>query len=356
MAEKVLVGASAPNSAREFAAAVSRFEVAAKSVESLAERLSSSGSWQGQTAQLFARERQQFTQRMTAMRQALSRIGQAAQAVIQAIEETDLQGTGQIPDAPDAAAATDTTAGPVIQTAAALPMTTDSGPRGDDSPLLGAPGSPTRFAGGGSLFDTSSANNVPPDDFHRRIAEIAQQRANDTSDDPYRDNCTNFVSDVLAAAGLPQTTGPGHSGFQPLSGDNTPRYWWHDPSSSVLPWMAGHERSQSWSFAPDLFRYLTQTVHAQEIPVSQARPGDVIFWQKPDGTFHHAAVITGVADGDLLYTQHSGARDDWSLQRGETDFTRQPGVGPQVLHILRVPTPSRIAPQHDDPWHPLEGE
>ncbi|MCD9875378.1 WXG100 family type VII secretion target [Streptomyces guryensis] len=100
MAEKVLVGASAPNSAREFTLAVSRFEGAATSVESLADRLASSSSWQGQTAQLFAREREQFTQRMTAMRQALSRIAQAAQAIVQAIEETDRQGAEQLPNAP----------------------------------------------------------------------------------------------------------------------------------------------------------------------------------------------------------------------------------------------------------------
>ncbi|GDY32093.1 amidase domain-containing protein [Gandjariella thermophila] len=61
----------------------------------------------------------------------------------------------------------------------------------------------------------------------------------------------------------------------------------------------------------------------QQIPLSEARPGDIVYFEQQGtggptpadpGTVHHAALVTSVTpDGDIHYTQHTDSRLNVSL-------------------------------------------
>jgi hypothetical protein len=139
------------------------------------------------------------------------------------------------------------------------------------------------------------------------------------------DNCTNFVSHALAEAGLHEK---GHES----------EFWGR--SDSEHNWYQGTTNdSYSWAGAGQLHTFLTRNNRGQ-VPRSDAKPGDIIFWGRGDGspsTIHHAAVVTAVVDGHVYYTQHSGSAEN-------ADFNlRQP-----TLERTRGPNPPIVVRPHQD--------
>ncbi|MBZ4319896.1 amidase domain-containing protein [Streptomyces huiliensis] len=157
----------------------------------------------------------------------------------------------------------------------------------------------------------------------------------DKSDDvSFDSNCANFVSSSLEAGGMKKkfTTWLGPHG------DNT----WGRESGIGNDWWDGRAYySRSWAAAKDLQHFLTRS-GGEEVSRSQARPGDVIFYQQiaddpkgePQGETYHAAVVTSVTpDGDIKITQHSGSWQNVSLDAREHVAARNHGE--QRIYVVR---------------------
>ena len=151
-------------------------------------------------------------------------------------------------------------------------------------------------------------------------------------------NCTLFTSDALAAAGLPTNADWNGSGPSQAPGD------FPDPGYST----------HSWTGAQNLHDYLTSDPASggnapagHEVPASQAKPGDVIFFKSapgvsvdgdPQGAVFHTAIVTAVLpDGNILYTQHSDGMENLSVD-GRTETVQQnegqgQTVTPVIVHI-----------------------
>ena len=134
-----------------------------------------------------------------------------------------------------------------------------------------------------------------------RLLQYAQDNWDNEGIDKVESNCTNFVSLALENAGLE------HRGdFVPLPGS-----WGYS--------INGDRYSDAWVNA-DAQHDLFVRSGSKEIPQGDVRPGDIAYWSQagagkdPAGVEHHAAIVTGVLpNGDVLYTQHSGNREDQSL-------------------------------------------
>ncbi|HUK72425.1 MAG TPA: amidase domain-containing protein [Streptosporangiaceae bacterium] len=142
-----------------------------------------------------------------------------------------------------------------------------------------------------------------------RVIQYALTNWNKTVDRRFTDDCTNFVSDALLAGGLQQK----QEGFWPFDHGNSQVNWYTDPWS--LP------RSYSWTKATDLHTFLTHN-NSSEIPLGQAKPGDIIFFHDPEQGIHHAAVITAVVNGHVYYTQHSGGQENADLSLRQTMYNQ----------------------------------
>jgi hypothetical protein len=121
------------------------------------------------------------------------------------------------------------------------------------------------------------------------------------------DNCTNFVSHALAAAGMIQ------EGELDAPNNRADSNVWYD-NPSPLPQSIGGQhwytqlygdltRSRSWDGAPNLYQFLTQN-GSQQVPYSQAQPGDIAFYANNQGIYH-SAVVTAVVNGQVFYSQHT---------------------------------------------------
>ncbi|MHA7959999.1 amidase domain-containing protein [Streptomyces sp. L500] len=136
----------------------------------------------------------------------------------------------------------------------------------------------------------------------------------DKKDDlAFKNNCANFVSSALEAGGM-QKKFDSWSG--PL-GDNT----WGRESGVGVPWLDQRAyHSRSWSLAKDLQKFLLRN-GGEEVPWSETRPGDVIFYEQvapgagePQGETYHAALVTSVSpDGDIKLSQHTSSWQNVSL-------------------------------------------
>lgn len=137
------------------------------------------------------------------------------------------------------------------------------------------------------------------------LVRFALEHWNDKAiDDRYGfpNNCTNFVSTSLSAAGMPENS------------DWTSSTMWDFPPGSP---------TNSWGGARNLHDYLVEETNSREISRNDARPGDVIFVRQrgvgheyggEPGTIWHSAVVTSVLpDGDVLYTQHTNSMKNGSL-------------------------------------------
>lgn len=124
-------------------------------------------------------------------------------------------------------------------------------------------------------------------------------------------DCTNFVSQALWFGGLVMHGGPQEAGG-----------WWYRTGC------APGESSDSWRQVNSLIYYLViESKRGRFIPVSQVRPGDLIFyklWDKngacPSGlSFNHSTIVTGFGpSGTPLVSYHTReVRDipwNWSLR------------------------------------------
>ncbi|MEU3754970.1 amidase domain-containing protein [Streptomyces olivoreticuli] len=165
------------------------------------------------------------------------------------------------------------------------------------------------------------------------MVRYALDHWNKKDDLVFRNNCANFVSSSLEAGGMEKKfgfwTGP--------MGDNT----WGRESGVGVDWADQRfYHSRSWALAQDLQKFLLRNGGA-EIPKSEARPGDVIFYEQvapgagePQGETYHAAVVTSVTpDGDIKLSQHTSSWQNVSLDARVHIATRNDGE--QRVHIVR---------------------
>ena len=121
----------------------------------------------------------------------------------------------------------------------------------------------------------------------------------------FTNDCTNFVSQSLAAGGWRNTS---------IGPDMSDLYWYYVPST--------HQSSQTWRVANSLYRRFVQGYEGWYggkvlVPSTlRARVGDIIFanWNS-DTTIDHAMMVTGIAsNGEPLVSYHSTDRENlpWS--------------------------------------------
>lgn len=100
-------------------------------------------------------------------------------------------------------------------------------------------------------------------------------------------DCTNFASQCLFA-------GSGQMNFTPVFG------WFY---------RSANDRTASWTGVEYLYNFLIGNVSlgpfAQDVPVGDARLGDLVQLGNSDGDFYHTPVITGFAGGMPLVSAHS---------------------------------------------------
>ncbi|MEU4732070.1 amidase domain-containing protein [Streptomyces sp. NPDC023588] len=156
----------------------------------------------------------------------------------------------------------------------------------------------------------------------------------DKKDDlKFDNNCANFTSSALEAGGMQKKfdfwTGP--------RGDNT----WGRETGLGWGWVDQRAyHSRSWAQAKGLHGFLLRN-GGEEVTRSDARPGDVIFYEQvapdpdePQGEIYHAAVVTSVTpDGDIKLTQHTSSFQNVSLDSREHVATKNHGE--QRIHIVR---------------------
>jgi hypothetical protein len=152
-----------------------------------------------------------------------------------------------------------------------------------------------------------------------------------TTDEPDKDNCTNFVSDALLAGGMLQ------SGT--LLDRSDPNAWF---KWSPLGINSKYTRSWTWDGAANLERFLLQN-GSNEVPYSQAQPGDIAFYSN-DGGIYHSAVVTAVVNGQVFYSQHTPGEQNASwASRQYVPATANP-ANPTSIIIVQ--------PGLDDTMHP----
>jgi hypothetical protein len=141
----------------------------------------------------------------------------------------------------------------------------------------------------------------------------AQQNWNNKDIDIFDNNCANFVSTGLEHAGLKSK---GTFTFQ----DDT----WGHGGQTGWDWLDKHDHShtRSWTDSNAQRDFMLRN-GGEQVPLSQARPGDIIYLEQAGtggptpaqpGTVHHAVIVTSVTpDGDIHYTQHTDSRLNVSL-------------------------------------------
>ncbi|MEV4434726.1 amidase domain-containing protein [Streptomyces sp. NPDC049585] len=165
------------------------------------------------------------------------------------------------------------------------------------------------------------------------MVRYALDHWNKGDDVEFDSNCANFVSSSLEAGGMKKK----FDSWSGPMGDNT---WGRESGTG---WGDLDKRlyySRSWALAKDLHSFLVRN-GGEEIPRSEARPGDVIFYEQvapgasePQGQTYHAAVVTSVTpDGDIKLTQHTSSWRNVSLESRAHIASRNDGE--QRIHIVR---------------------
>lgn len=173
-------------------------------------------------------------------------------------------------------------------------------------------------------------NGIPPDvqaelrgsDGIDRVALVnyALKNWNNTNlDIPGKDNCTNFVSDALSAAGMHQK-GSAFLGWPFNRNDND--VWYGGGDSALDRGPASHTWTDSQQLAGFLNSHGSQVVSNP----SDVKPGDIVFFAHGDSSsasmdnIHHAAVVTAVVDGHVYYTQHTPGAENADLNLREPTY------------------------------------
>lgn len=108
------------------------------------------------------------------------------------------------------------------------------------------------------------------------------------------DDCTNFVSQALYAAGMPMQK----------EDNNRAKGWWYHPGNG----QKGVNWSYSWSTSNALHQYLVNIVGASVIDdPSKLNVGDLVFYDwNGSGAFHHTTIVTDFdSKGDPLVNAHT---------------------------------------------------
>ncbi|MFE3882786.1 amidase domain-containing protein [Streptomyces lydicus] len=168
-----------------------------------------------------------------------------------------------------------------------------------------------------------------------RVKMVEYALDNWNKDDPiqFDNNCTNFVSQALDHAGMQKKLDPWFG----ARGDDT---WGHESGIGNDWWDSSMYYSKSWAGAENQQNFMLKH-GGQEVPQSQARPGDIIYYEQQgpgaeneQGNTHHAAVVTSVTpDGEIKYTQHQDPYQNVSLQ-GRLPATEK-AEGQQKIRIVR---------------------
>lgn len=165
-------------------------------------------------------------------------------------------------------------------------------------------------------------------------------------DDVDRDNCTNFVSDGLLAAGLHEI------GHYPSGRSSTSDWYKSDfpGSGTKVPFAGtpgGATRSYTWADASDLHSFLTHN-GSKEVPYSQALPGDIVFYKDKSEGVYHATVVTAKINGQIFYSQHTPGEQNASWGSRQTmPGTTNPN-NPTSVIIVR---PGQDQPPLPHPQH-----
>lgn len=134
---------------------------------------------------------------------------------------------------------------------------------------------------------------------------------------PAVNDCTRFASIALSHAGMEENSD------------------WTDSTVTRLG-----KATYSWAGSGELHGYLTSETNSHEVPVHEARPGDLIFLRhgaegEDPGDIHHTAIVTSVTpDGVVHYTQHDDSARNISMQGRERSVEQ--GFGDQEYIIVRV--------------------
>ncbi|WP_240150994.1 MULTISPECIES: amidase domain-containing protein [Streptomyces] len=149
----------------------------------------------------------------------------------------------------------------------------------------------------------------------------------------FDNNCTNFVSQALDHAGMQHKIAP----WAGARGDDT---WGNTGGIGIDTIDASMYYSKTWAGAENQQNFMLKH-GGEEVPASQARPGDIIYYEQQGpneeiehGNTHHAAVVTAVMpDGEIKYTQHQDSYQNVSLQ-GRLPATER-AEGQQRIRVVR---------------------
>jgi hypothetical protein len=201
---------------------------------------------------------------------------------------------------------------------------------------------PVLIAGLPGIPDSVKAELHGTDGKYDRVAlvKFAQDHWGDgTGDVDGEDNCTNFTSTALHAAGM-QFKGWNtldQSGWGESAAGET---GWNDP----LGFLGGASRTHSWSGAQNLHDFLVGN-GGSEVPQDQVKPGDIVFFREDNnqdpnlqqGNIHHTAIVTAVTpDGDVRYTQHDAPRLNVSLS-GRSEMEQREEGQQQMVFVRPQP-------------------
>ncbi|MBI2702083.1 MAG: amidase domain-containing protein [Mycobacterium sp.] len=138
------------------------------------------------------------------------------------------------------------------------------------------------------------------------------------------------------------------SGSRSIAGAGSPKCGWTSEClASHIPFSernfdAGQYRyTKSWYNADEQRSFLINS-GGSSVPLSQARPGDVIYFNWSDSAAHggevshHAAIVSSVLpNGEVLYTQHTPGATNYSLE--DRLPIRLQDQDPQTVVVIRPP-------------------
>ena len=141
-------------------------------------------------------------------------------------------------------------------------------------------------------------------------------------------DCTNFISQALAAGGLPADLIWRMYGV-PFLGQKTTRAW--------------DNAQESYNYFIDIFNEFVKTVNTIEtksdifplLTTGAVKPGDIMYFENDKtGKITHSAIITQILNGDIVYCQHSGKINlDYRLD--EQRFGENERIGYKI-HVVSI--------------------
>ncbi|BCY07123.1 amidase domain-containing protein [Actinoplanes sp. L3-i22] len=171
------------------------------------------------------------------------------------------------------------------------------------------------------------------------VAKWAIDHWNDESADVFRNNCTNFVSNALEGGGMQEHLDPWLGTLSDNSWGKGVQFG-KDVTIDGKPLdRLDYSHSSSWAQAQDSYDFWQE--HGTEVSLTEAQPGDIVYWEQTEagdgaaaGEVHHAAVVTGVVDGDIRYTQHTFNQVNASLD-ARAPIGELSGSPDQQIHVVR---------------------